>query len=121
MTVLFRGRDATGAGEGDTGFGHAVVCCKPPMTKSVERSGEKIKGELYLGLSGINRIPMPRISGQMMPMPTTIRHEPDPGASRAAKEIQSRMQFFLNELGCINTNENELYAHATRIPNVMNS
>ena len=44
----------------------------------------------YLGLSGMNKIPIPKIIGQMMPIPTTMRHDPDPGAERAAMETQSK-------------------------------
>jgi hypothetical protein len=40
----------------------------------------------------MNMIPMPKIVGQMMPIPTTMRHDPEPGAERAAMEMQSGMK-----------------------------
>lgn len=43
----------------------------------------------HLGDSGINRMPTPRITGQMNPMPTTVRQEPDPGMCRVPIAMQS--------------------------------
>jgi hypothetical protein len=47
----------------------------------------------YLGLSGMNKIPIPKIKGQIIPIPTTMRQDPEPGAERAAMEIQSEVEF----------------------------
>ena len=43
----------------------------------------------HLGDSGMNRMPTPRITGQINPMPTTVRQEPDPGMCRVPIAIQS--------------------------------
>ena len=43
----------------------------------------------HLGDSGMNRMPTPRITGQINPMPTTVRHEPDPGMCRVPIAMQS--------------------------------
>ena len=43
----------------------------------------------HLGLSGMNSIPIPRMSGHRKPMPTTVRHEPEPEISRVPIEMQS--------------------------------
>lgn len=45
--------------------------------------------ETYLGLSGINIIPVPNMVGQMIPSPTTVRQGVDPEAGREAIEKQS--------------------------------
>jgi hypothetical protein len=46
----------------------------------------------YLGLSGMNKIPIPKINGQIIPIPTTILQDPEPDAERAAMEIQSEVE-----------------------------
>ena len=45
----------------------------------------------YLGLSGMKRIPVPKTQrpDDAYSRLTTMRHEPDPGALRAAMETQS--------------------------------
>lgn len=43
----------------------------------------------YLGLSGMNKIPMESTNGQMIPMPTTVRQEPAPLILRVPMEMQS--------------------------------
>jgi hypothetical protein len=42
-----------------------------------------------LGDSGISWIPIPRIIAQMMPIPITVLHEPDPSMLRVPMEIRS--------------------------------
>jgi hypothetical protein len=42
-----------------------------------------------LGLSGMKRMPMPRISAHRMPTPTTMRHEAELERFRVPIEIQS--------------------------------
>lgn len=53
----------------------------------------------------------------MMPMPTTIRQDPDPGAFREAMEMQSRVYV------CVSWGVRwvSVCVHATRIPKVMKS
>ena len=43
----------------------------------------------HLGDSGMNRMPTPRITGQINPIPTTVRQEPDPGMCRVPIAMQS--------------------------------
>lgn len=43
----------------------------------------------HLGDSGIVRIPNPRMIGQRIPKPTTVRQEPDPEMERVPIEKQS--------------------------------
>jgi hypothetical protein len=43
----------------------------------------------HLGLSGMKRMPTPRMIGQMIPIPTTVRQEAAPCMCRVAMEMQS--------------------------------
>ena len=43
-----------------------------------------------LGDSGMNRIPTPKMTGQMKPIPTTVRQDPEPDRERVPIAIQSR-------------------------------
>jgi hypothetical protein len=45
-----------------------------------------------LGDSGIKRIPIPRTKGQIIPIPTTVRHDAAPGRLRVAIDIQSVLE-----------------------------
>jgi hypothetical protein len=45
--------------------------------------------DIYLGDSGMKRMPIPRMKGQMRPIPTTVRQEPAPDMLRVPMEMQS--------------------------------
>lgn len=90
VSLCFFLRNTTSAREGFLGLLHLAVCGKPSrgMIREMKYTITIVLGS-NLGLSGMKRMPMPRISAHTMPTPTTMRHEADAGAFRVPMEIQS--------------------------------
>lgn len=80
--------NAARACDGGTGLREATMCGEPSACQR-QRLCATCGDGAYLGLSGIKRIPTPRMIGHKRPMPTTVRHDPEPSMLRAPMEIQS--------------------------------
>lgn len=92
VSLYFLERNTVRAREGVLCFFNSVTGSKPSgimviVVRKLFSSDDAC--DIYLGDSGMKRMPIPRMKGQMRPIPTTVRQEPAPDMLRVAMEMQS--------------------------------